>query len=69
MILTPIMEAEKPTSSSLKPLRSTAPARCCTVKGACPSGTFWNAFSGQLAKNRCSEFWLAVVLGLRSRPH
>lgn len=68
VMLTPIMDAEKPTSSSLKPLRSTAPHRCCTVKGAWPSGTFWKAFSGQLARKRCSEFWFAVVRGLRVAP-
>mmetsp|Transcript_41303 Transcript_41303/g.123317 ORF Transcript_41303/g.123317 Transcript_41303/m.123317 type:complete len:228 (-) Transcript_41303:239-922(-) len=46
---TPNMLAPKPTPSSLRPLRSTAPARCVTLKPSMPGCTFWNALSGQPA--------------------
>ena len=51
---TPSNDAPNPTPNSLAPLRATAPNRWAREKGAYPGGTFWKAFSGQVARKRSS---------------
>ncbi len=62
----PIMDAQKPTPSSLEPLRRMAPNRCVNVKGSMPGGTFWKALSGHRAKKLATAL-LLTARGLQRR--